>query len=108
MDQTQPHPRLASCAWKRKSGRRLECNSAGASQFPEKDQEAVASNQIRRERLCTRSEAAQKNTLPCYQQIAVVIVNCNLGPTEHLGVHSNLLKRVRALLIELEFGSVGF
>ena len=53
--------------------------------------------------------SGSKNTLPCYQQIAVVIVNyCHLGPTEHLGVHGNLLKRVRALLIELEFGSVGF
>ena len=52
--------------------------------------------------------SSSKNTLPCYQQIAVVIVNCNLGPTEHLGVHGNLLKRVRAFLIELEFGSVGF
>ena len=53
-------------------------------------------------------KTVKKNTLPCYQKIAVVIVNCNLGPTEHLGVHGNLLKRVRALLIELEFGSVGF
>ena len=52
--------------------------------------------------------SGSKNTLPCYQQIAVVILNCNLGLTEHLGVHGNLLKRVRALLIELEFGSVGF
>ena len=52
--------------------------------------------------------SSSKNTLPCYQQIAVVIVNCNLGPTEHFGVHGNLLKRVRAFLIELEFGSVCF
>ena len=29
-------------------------------------------------------------------------------PTEHLGVLKNLLKRVRAFQIELEFGSVGF
>ena len=29
-------------------------------------------------------------------------------PTEHLKVHKNSLKRVRAFQIELEFGSVGF
>ena len=29
-------------------------------------------------------------------------------PTEHLGVHKNSLKCVRAFQIELEFGSVGF
>ena len=53
--------------------------------------------------------SGSKNTLPsCYQQIVVVIVNCNLGPTKHLRVHGNLLKRVRAFLVELEFESVGF
>jgi len=29
-------------------------------------------------------------------------------PTDHLGVHENSLKRVRAFQIELELGSVGF
>ena len=29
-------------------------------------------------------------------------------PTEHLKVHKNSLKHVRAFQIELEFGSVGF
>ena len=36
----------------------------------------------------------------------VIIVSCL--PTEHLGVHNNSLKRVRALQIELEFGNVEF
>ena len=36
------------------------------------------------------------------------IVICNLLPYEHLGVLKNLLKRVRAFQIELEFGSAGF
>ena len=53
--------------------------------------------------------SGSKNTLPsCYQQIVVEIVNCNLGSTRHLRVHGNLLKRVRAFLLELEFESVGF
>ena len=34
--------------------------------------------------------------------------NCNLFPMEHLGVHKNLVKYVRAFQIDLEFGSVGF
>ena len=38
--------------------------------------------------------------------ISSVIVICL--PTEHLGVHENLLKRLPAFQIELEFGSVGF
>ena len=38
--------------------------------------------------------------------IVIVIVICL--PTEDSGVHENLLKRVRAFQIELEFGSVGF
>ena len=29
-------------------------------------------------------------------------------PNEHLGIHKNSLKRVRAFQIELEFESVGF
>ena len=36
----------------------------------------------------------------------VIIVICL--PTEHLGVHQNSLKLVRAFKIELEFASVGF
>ena len=36
----------------------------------------------------------------------VVIVICI--PTEHLGVHNNSLKRVRAFKIELEFGNIFF
>ena len=39
--------------------------------------------------------------------VIVKIKNCNLFTAEHLGVHKNSLKRVRAFLIELEFGSVG-
>ena len=46
---------------------------------------------------------------PCFvslmSQWVIVIVICL--PTELLGVHKNSLKRFRAFLIELEFGSVG-
>ena len=38
--------------------------------------------------------------------ILIVIVTC--VPREHLKVHENSLKSVRAFQIELEFGSVGF
>ena len=52
--------------------------------------------------------SGSKNTLPsCYQQIVVVIVNCNLGPTKHLRVHGNLLKRVCAFLMCVGFQGEG-
>ena len=52
--------------------------------------------------------SGSKNTLPsCYQRIVVVIVNCNLGPTKHLRVHGNLLKRVCAFLMCVGFQGEG-
>ena len=40
-------------------------------------------------------------------ELIVIVIVIRL-PTEHLGVHKNSLKHVRAFQIEVEFGNVRF